>query len=91
MADLDAVNKPENDDPSMVEPIELSAAQQRLSLPLFTQLQTFWRPTLNAAMGQQLPHAPQPRPPAFSPSCHREVGHRPAGWGVLSFAMFQCA
>jgi hypothetical protein len=24
-------------------------------------------------------------------SKHREVGHRPAGWGVLPFAMTQCA
>jgi hypothetical protein len=26
-----------------------------------------------------------------SPSEHREVGRRPAGWGVLSFATIQCA
>src|ERR1700686_4755490 len=26
---------------------------------------------------------PQQKQPAFSPSYHREVGYRPAGWGVI--------
>jgi hypothetical protein len=34
---------------------------------------------------------PQQKQLAFSPSGHREVGRRPADWGVLSFAIIWCA
>jgi hypothetical protein len=44
------------------------------------------RRTIGATVsGQFLPHAPQQKQPAFSLSYHREVGHRPADWGVISF------
>jgi hypothetical protein len=44
-----------------------------------------------AETGQSRRFAPQKSSEPFSVSDHREVGHRPADWGVLSFAMIQCA
>jgi hypothetical protein len=43
------------------------------------------------SIDQFLPHAPQQKQPAFSSSKHHEVGHRPAGWGVIFFAKLQRA
>jgi hypothetical protein len=39
-----------------------------------------------SAMGHLLPHASQQNQPANSPSCHREVGRRPADCGVIASA-----